>query len=268
MFKRGFLKTALQPKKLLLLTAGLFGLFMFAPVKNAYAMHIMEGFLPLKWCLFWGLLSLPFFVAGLVSIKKTVANHPETKMLLGLAGAFAFVLSALKIPSVTGSCSHPTGVGLGAILFGPWAMSVLGCIVLVFQALLLAHGGITTLGANTFSMAIVGPIVAYFIYRLCVKAKAPTWLGVFLAAALGNLLTYVTTAFQLALAFPAQVGGFTAALMKFMGIFAVTQIPLAISEGLLTVVIFNFLAAYNKRELEELSVLTGDRVSTEGAGLR
>ena len=63
-------------------------------------------------------------------------------MLLALCGAFAFVLSALKIPSATGSCSHPTGVGLGAILFGPAATAVLGLIVLLFQALLLAHGGL------------------------------------------------------------------------------------------------------------------------------
>ena len=67
------------------------------------------------------------------------------------------MLSALKIPSVTGSCSHPTGTGLGAVLFGPGVMTVLGTIVLLFQALLLAHGGLTTLGANVFSMAIVGP---------------------------------------------------------------------------------------------------------------
>jgi cobalt/nickel transport system permease protein len=43
-----------------------------------------------------------------------------------------------------------------------------------------------------------------------------------------------------------------------MGVFAITQIPLAISEGLLTVVVFNVLAAYNKRELQELSVLPGE----------
>ena len=61
-----------------------------------------------------------------------------------------FVISSLKIPSVTGSCSHMTGTGLGAILFGPTAAGVLGLIVLLFQAILLAHGGLTTLGANTF----------------------------------------------------------------------------------------------------------------------
>ena len=58
------------------------------------------------------------------------------------------MISSLKIPSVTGSCSHMTGTGLGAILFGPSAVSILGIIVLVFQAVLLAHGGLTTLGGE------------------------------------------------------------------------------------------------------------------------
>ncbi len=71
-------------------------------------------------------------------------------MLLAVVAAYAFILSAMKIPSVTGSCSHPTGTGLAAIIFGPFVASVVGVIVLLFQAILLAHGGITTLGANTF----------------------------------------------------------------------------------------------------------------------
>ena len=164
-----------------------------------------------------------------------------------LGGAFAFVLSALKIPSVSGSCSHPTGVGLGAILFGPLVMTVLGLIVLLFQALLLAHGGLTTLGANTFSMAIAGPIVSWLVYKLLRKAKAPAAVAVFAAAALGDLFTYVVTSLQLAV-----VNG---GLVKFLTIFAVTQIPLAIAEGLLTVVIFNVLEKYSKTELQELQVL-------------
>ena len=88
-----------------------------------------------------------------------------------MSGAFIFVISSLKIPSVTGSCSHMTGTGLGAILFGPSAVSILGLIVLLFQALLLGHGGLTTIGANTFSMAIAGPFVSWGIYLLCQKLK-------------------------------------------------------------------------------------------------
>ncbi len=223
---------------------------------SAWAMHIMEGFLPMSWAGFWFALTIPFFFLGLRSIQKTVSNNPGLKMLLGLAGAFAFVLSALKIPSVTGSCSHPTGVGLGAIMFGPMAMTVLGTVVLLFQAVLLAHGGITTLGANTFSMAVVGPLAAYAVFKLSRRLGAPQWLSVFLAAALADLLTYVVTSLQLALAFPAQHGGMVASLGKFLGIFAVTQLPLAVMEGILTVVVFNILTTYNRQELQELSVLS------------
>lgn len=234
--------------------AFLFLLILFIP-KNIFAMHIMEGFLPPQWCITWFALAIPFIAIGLYQIGKKVKGNSKIKILLGVAGAFAFVLSALKIPSVTGSCSHPTGVGLGTILFGPFVMSVLGCIVLIFQAILLAHGGLTTLGANTVSMAIVGPLVSYGIYKLFDSFKSPKWLSVFLCAFLGDLLTYVTTSFQLAIAFPSETGGFMASLVKFMSIFAFTQIPLAVSEGILTVIIFNVIFKYNREELKVLSVI-------------
>lgn len=217
-------------------------------------MHIMEGFLPVEHALGWGAVSLPFVALGLRSIKKKVRENPELKMLVGVSAAFTFVLSALKLPSVTGSCSHPTGTGLGAVLFGPLAMAPIAAIVLLFQALLLAHGGLTTLGANIFSMGIVGPFLAYGLFRAGRLLHLPQGLTLFLAATLADLATYLTTSLQLALAFPDPVGGFAASLVKFAGIFAVTQIPLAISEGLLTVLIFNVLVKHSARELYDLGL--------------
>ena len=248
-------------KTISLLMVYVISIYIFFP-DDVYAMHIMEGFLPFNWAAFWWLAMIPFVIAGVHSIKKTVALHPSLKMLLGMAGAFAFVLSALKIPSVTGSSSHPTGVGLGTILFGPTAMTVLAMIVLLFQAVLLAHGGITTLGANTFSMGVVGPFVSYAIYKGVKKLGAPLWLSVFLAATLGNLMTYVTTAIQLGLAFPAATGGVLASIVKFLSIFAFTQVPLAISEGILTVMVINILSAYSQKELQILAIFTGKEVPT------
>lgn len=228
-------------------------LFFYFP-KYAFSMYIMEGFLPPMWSAVWAAVCLPFLFLGFKNIQKQVEKNPKIKVLLAMAGAFAFVLSALKLPSVTGSCSHPTGVGLGAILFGPAVMSILGIIVLLFQALLLAHGGITTLGANTFSMGIFGPIISYFLYKSLQKMNCSKGVSVFLAAALGDLATYTITSLQLALAFPAPEGGFAVSLVKFLGVFAVTQVPLAISEGLLTVIIFNILWKYNQDTLKELGV--------------
>jgi len=212
----------------------------------SHGMHIMEGFLPAKWAILWGAISLPFLIVGIKKMNKVFKGDVNAKVLLGLAGGFVFVLSALKIPSVTGSCSHPTGVGLGAILFGPTIMTVVGTIVLLFQSLLLAHGGLTTLGANIFSMAIIGPIVSYGIYIGLKRTKVNKSFVVFLAAALGNLSTYVVTAVQLSLVFQDPVSGLLGSLAKFLTVFAVTQIPLAIVEGLLTAIIYNLLVEYNK----------------------
>ena len=58
--------------------------------------------------------------------------------------------------------------------------------MLIFQAVLLAHGGLTTLGANTFSMAVAGPIAAFGIYKLCGKLNVNRRVSVFLAAFLGD----------------------------------------------------------------------------------
>ena len=225
----------LLPMALVLLTA------------PAGAMHIMEGYLPAPWAFGWMAVCIPFVVTGFLSIKKKTAREPRAKVLLAMCGAFAFVLSALKIPSVFGSCSHPTGVGLGAILFGPTATAVLGLIVLLFQALLLAHGGLTILDANVFFMAIVGPCVSFGLYALLKKAGARPALAVFAAAALGDLATYVTTSIQLGVVY----GNF----LQYLSIFALTQIPLAIAEGLLTVVVFNVLEKYAKEDLRALAVL-------------
>ncbi|MEM2099448.1 MAG: energy-coupling factor ABC transporter permease [Candidatus Bathyarchaeia archaeon] len=217
-------------------------------------MHIMEGFLPHPWWELWFLIAMPIVAYGVYRLTKITKEFPDVKPLLALMGAFIFVLSALKLPSVTGSCSHPTGTGLAAVVIGPGITSVFSVIVLTFQALLLAHGGLTTLGANTFSMGIVGPVVAYAIWRVAKKARVPNSAGIFLAAALGDLLTYVTTSVQLALVFPVA-GSFFDAFLTFSGIFAITQVPLAIGEGILAVILFDFLAKYKGSLLSELKVI-------------
>jgi cobalt/nickel transport system permease protein len=214
----------------------------------------MEGFLPPAHALGWSAVSVTFLAWGLRSMRHELPARPEGRMLFGVAAAFAFLLSALKLPSVTGSCSHPTGVGLGALLFGPAAMVPVGFVVLLFQALLLAHGGLTTLGANVFSMAVVGPFVSYGVFRAIAAVGLSRAIAVFAAACLGDLATYATTSLQLAWAFPDPVGGIPASLARFAGIFALTQVPIAIAEGILTVLVVNAMARFNADELRGVPV--------------
>lgn len=216
-------------------------------------MHIAEGFLPVAHAIGWTIASAPFVAHGGRRLNHQMREHPQTKLLLGAAGAFTFILSALKLPSVAGSSSHPTGTGLGAVLFRPPVMAVLGAIVLLFQALLLAHGGLTTLGANVFSMAIVGPWVSFGIYQLLRRFGASVYVGAGVAAAIGDLSTYVTTAVQLALAFPDPTGGVLGSAIKFMGVFAVSQVPLAVIEGVVTAMVMRLLMNYDYIKLSESS---------------
>ncbi|MDR3238535.1 MAG: energy-coupling factor ABC transporter permease [Clostridiales bacterium] len=225
--------------------------FVFAFPYNVSAMHIMEGYLPLAQCVIWDAAALPFLAVGVVRVRHVLQSQRRLLILLAMSGAFIFVISSLKIPSVTGSCSHMTGTGLAAILFGPAITCVLGLIVLIFQAILLAHGGLTTLGANTFSMAIAGPLFAWFLYKLGKSLKINRKVNVFIAAAIGDLLTYCVTSLQLATAFPGE-SGVTASIAKFLGVFAPTQIPLAIVEGLLTVLIIMGMESFAEPELREL----------------
>ncbi|MDD3985985.1 MAG: cobalt ECF transporter S component CbiM [Methanobacterium sp.] len=218
-------------------------------------MHIMENFLPLQWCFFWYLLTIPVVVYGIIQIKDITEKNPESKPLLAVSGAFIFILSSIRLPSITvpGSTSHPTGIGLGAVFFGPTVTCVLASIVLVFQALLLAHGGITTLGANIFSMGIIGPFTAWLTYKTIIKTGLSSSIAIFFAAFTGDIFTYITTAFQLAFAFP--IPNFNTALFKFIGIYAITQIPISIAEAILFVIIFEHILKLRPDILRLLKVI-------------
>ncbi|MDD3257707.1 MAG: energy-coupling factor ABC transporter permease [Methanocorpusculum sp.] len=224
-------------------------------------MHIMEGFLPMEWAIFWWIVMIPFLIIGCYQLRKLIKTHREALPLLGVAGGFIFVLSALKLPSVTGSCSHPTGTALSSITFGPFITTVLGFIVLVFQALFLAHGGITTLGANVVSMAIIGPLAGYLVFKGLRKVNFNFFGSVFAAAVLCDLMTYVATSLELALAFPATAGGFLLSFGTYLGVFAVTQVPLAIVEGLVFIVIFKYITVLKPDLLVKLNVLSEEAVT-------
>lgn len=222
-------------------------------------MHIMEGFLPTPWWQIWFAVSIPVILYGIHKLNSLVKEKREILPLLAVAGAFVFVLSSLKLPSVTGSCSHPTGTGIAAIMFGPAISAVLGTIVLIYQALFLAHGGLTTLGANVFSMGIVGPVVAYLVYKAGMKANLNFYLAVFLATAFGDWATYITTSVELALAFPAggalTLAGFMSSFGKFATIFAITQLPLAIMEGAVSALLFKYVINVKSDILVEMKVI-------------
>jgi cobalt/nickel transport system permease protein len=85
--------------------------------------------------------------------------------LLALGAAFSFVVMMFNIPIPGGTTGHATGGALVAILLGPWAACVAVSLALVIQAFLFGDGGITALGANCFTMAVIMPFVGSYTYR-------------------------------------------------------------------------------------------------------
>jgi cobalt/nickel transport system permease protein len=229
-------------------------------------MHIMEGFLPLQWCIVWWVLALPFLAWGVVRLNRILDADREALPLLGVTGAFIFILSSLKLPSVTGSCSHPTGTGLSAICFGPAITSVVCLVVLLFQSLFLAHGGLSVLGANIVSMGIVGPLAGYLVHRALRDTRVNLFFTVFLACALADLFTYVMTSLELALAYPAEVGGVAASFGVFFVIFAITQVPLAIVEGIVLALVFKYIIELKPEIISRLRIFPDEAIRAARGG--
>jgi len=223
-------------------------------------MHIMEGFLPPLWAAIWWIVSLPFIIYGFIQLKKTFEENKDALPLLGICGALIFILSALKLPSVTGSCSHPTGTGLSAIMFGPYITTIVGFIVLLFQSLFLAHGGLSTLGANTFSMAICGPFLGYYVYRALRNTRLNMYITVFIAVALTDLFTYIITALELTLAVPAGELGPGGLFATFLGVFAITQIPLAILEGAVLALVFKYIVDIRPNIITRMRIFSEEKI--------
>ncbi len=132
---------------------------------------------------------------------------------------------------------------------------MLGIIVLLFQAILLAHGGLTTLGTNTFSMAVAGPFLSFGIYAIGKKLNWNRKATIFLAACLGDVLTYCVTSIQLAVAYPSASGGVALWAVEFLVVIAPTQLPLAILEGILTVLIMMGMESFAAPKLRAIGFI-------------
>ena len=127
-------------------------------------MHIPDGYLgPATYGVMFGA-TIPFWAFASWKLNKTLKERQAPYLALG--AAFSFVLMMFNIPVLGGTTGHATGTTLIAILLGPWAAVISVSVALIIQALLFGDGGITAIGANCFTMAIVGGLTGYGIYRL------------------------------------------------------------------------------------------------------
>src|ERR1700742_826456 len=127
-------------------------------------MHIPDGYLSPATCaaLYGG--AARFWYVALRRVRN--ALHTRLVPLLALFSAFSFVIMMFNLPLPGGTTGHAVGVGVAAVVLGPWAAMLAISMALFIQAIFFGDGGVTAFGANCFNMAIVGSLVAHGSYRL------------------------------------------------------------------------------------------------------
>jgi len=147
-------------------------------------LHIPDGYLSPSTCAVMYAASAPCWWAALRKTRRKLLGR--TLPLLSLFAAFSFVIMMFNLPLPGGTTGHAVGVGIAAIVLGPWASMIAISLALTIQALFFGDGGITTLGANCFNMAIAGSFAAIAIYRLASLGAAPKSRRRVVAAALAG----------------------------------------------------------------------------------
>lgn len=221
-------------------------------------MHIPDGFLDLRTAATAAALSATGLALAVRQTRRSLGPRHAPRM--GLAAACVFTVQMLNFPVGAGTSAHLIGAALCATLLGPaQAVVVIGCVLTV-QALVFGDGGLLSLGANIFNMAILASLTAWFVYRAG-RRVWPTDTGRLAAVALAGfaspVLAAAACAAELALAgaapwrivFPAMVG---------------VHCIVGVAEGIITAMI---VAALHARRPEMLQTPAGSRLTTAGLGL-
>ena len=221
-------------------------------------MHISEGILTgpsFYITTAAGAVALAF---GAASMKKFVKEQPSRKPLLGMAGAFIFLVSLVPIPAYMGTCSHPCGTPLAGILLGPGIGIALSALALFMQALLFAHGGFGSLGANVLSLGVTGAVSGYVIFHAGRKLGMPLWAAAGLAGLLGDVLVYLVSGLvlgsHLAFVAPQPQYSFSQYLKVIYLAYLPVQGPIALGEAVITGWAIHSIGRQRPEVLEDLGV--------------
>ncbi len=165
-------------------------------------MHIPDGYLSPSTCATLYAGAIAGWYAALKRLKRLLLSRVVP--LISVFAAFAFVVMMFNLPLPGGTTGHAIGVTIAAIVLGPSGAILAISIALAIQALFFGDGGITTLGANCFNMAIVGSLVAYGAYRLIAAGAGIASKRRIVAAAIAGYLAVNAAALVAAIEFGIQ----------------------------------------------------------------
>ena len=202
-------------------------------------MHLAEGVLPVGQAIGWTAAAAPVVAWSIRGAQAD--NAPPPIAMAGVTSIlFAATLLPLPVPAL-GATSHICLTPVLALLVGVRNIIWPTFFVLLLQAVFFAHGGLTTLGVNTLTLGVLGPLTAVGIWSLLRKFSAANSLGLAFACGAGDLSVYLADALVLALGLSEVVAPSTTFVGVLLG-FAPIQIPLSILEAAVSIGIVRTLA--------------------------
>ncbi len=221
-------------------------------------MHISEGIITGLPALGYTAVAIGLTAVGAKKMKDFITENPEKKPLLAMGGAFIFLLSLIPIPAFTGTCSHPAGSPLAAILLGPWIGLTLTAMSLFLQAAFFAHGGFSTWGANVITLGVGGAFCGWLAFKAARQAGFSLVISAGIGGLIGDLMTYAIAGFSLSLVMafgPNPQLSFSQYLVAIYAAYLPTQGPIAIGEMFLTGLLIGYVFKQRPEILQELKVV-------------
>ncbi|MEM3702809.1 MAG: energy-coupling factor ABC transporter permease [Candidatus Bathyarchaeia archaeon] len=167
-------------------------------------MHIPDGYIGPEVATLMSIISAAFLIW---SWRKAKATYPRSLApLLAISSAFVFAAQMINFPITYGTSGHLVGGTFLSIVLGPYAAILSMTIVLLMQALFFADGGILSLGANIFNMAVIGGLSFFIVKFFAGNSKGgkhffrsvsiASWLSVVLGALACSLEIGLSPAFS------------------------------------------------------------------------
>jgi len=181
-------------------------------------MHISDGIINWQICLAADVLT----IAAIHFSSKKIEAQEIPKM--GMTAAALFAASLIHLP-IGGASLHLGLFGIAGIILKKRAFPVV-FTALLFQSLIFQHGGLITIGVNTFNMAS-GAYAGWLIWELSFN----TIIKSFLSGFFGIIVPVMVMAFEF------YLSGYGKGIIYLLSLYLIV----AVSEGILTIIVISFL---------------------------
>ena len=206
-------------------------------------MHLAEGTVPINQALAWCAVAAPVVAWSIRGEQNARRSAASSSVVMAGTTSLLFAVTLLPLPvPVLGATSHICLTPVLALIVGVRRMVWPTFFVLLLHALFFAHGGVTTLGVNTLTLGVLGPLATVGYWGLLRRLGFGNALGLAVACCAGDLSVYVADAAVLGLALSDTASPMTTFTGVVLG-FAPVQGPLAVLEAVVSVGIVRTLAA-------------------------